>query len=104
MQQIATGDYDFVAIHPSASDAYIEPADEIIGKGTPLVVMDTRLIQDPAAFAEFGHLTFLEPDNIYMGSTVAKVLFDAIGGEGQVVHTQGAALPHRRTGSGQGVQ
>ena len=55
----------------------------------PLVVMDTRLVQDPAAFAEFGHLTYLEPDNIYMGSTVAKVLFDTIGGEGQVVHTQG---------------
>lgn len=89
MQQIATGDYDFVAIHPSASDAYVEPATEIIGKGIPLVVMDTRLVQDPVAFAEFGHLTYLEPDNIYMGSTVAKVLFDTIGGEGQVVHTQG---------------
>jgi ribose transport system substrate-binding protein len=52
-------------------------------------VMDTRLVQDPEEFANFGHLTFLEPDNIYMGSTVANELFKAMGGEGQVIHTQG---------------
>jgi ribose transport system substrate-binding protein len=51
--------------------------------------MDTRLVQDPEAFAEYGHLTFLEPDNIYMGSTVAEQLFTAMGGEGEVIHTQG---------------
>lgn len=89
MQQIATADYDFVAIHPSASDAFLEPADQIIAKGTPLIVMDTRLIQDPETFANYGHLTYIEPDNIYMGQTVAKVLFDTIGGEGEVIHTQG---------------
>ncbi|MBA2755367.1 MAG: sugar ABC transporter substrate-binding protein, partial [Chloroflexia bacterium] len=89
METIASQEWDFVAVHPSASDALIDPATEIIGKGIPLVVMDTRLIQDTEEFAAFGHLTFLEPDNIYMGETVAKQLFDALGGEGQVIHTQG---------------
>ncbi len=89
MQDIANQDWDFVAVHPSASNALIDPANAIIAKGTPLIVMDTRLVQDPAEFANFGHLTYLEPDNIYMGETVAKQLFDAIGGEGQVIHTQG---------------
>jgi hypothetical protein len=40
--------------------------------------MDTRLVQDPEEFASFGHLTFLEPDNIYMGSTVAMTFFKAM--------------------------
>jgi ribose transport system substrate-binding protein len=89
LQSIATQDFDFVAVHPSASDALADAANQIIGAGVPLIDMDTRLIQDPAEFAEFGHLTFLEPDNIYMGSTVANELFKAMGGEGQVIHTQG---------------
>lgn len=86
-QTISGGTYDFVAVHPAASDALIDGADAVIAKGWPLVVMDTRLVQDPEAFANYGHLTFLEPDNIYMGSTVANELFKAIGGEGEVVHT-----------------
>ena len=89
MQDIANQDWDFVAVHPSSSNALIDPANAIIAKGIPLIDMDTRLVQDPAEFAQFGHLTYFEPDNIYMGETVAKQLFDAIGGEGQVIHTQG---------------
>jgi ribose transport system substrate-binding protein len=89
MQTVSTQEWDFVAVHPAASDTLKDPADVIIGKGTPLIVMDTRLIQDPAVFAEYGHLTFLEPDNIYMGSTVATELMKAIGGKGEVIHTRG---------------
>jgi ribose transport system substrate-binding protein len=88
-QTVAQGTYDFVAVHPAASDALIDGADAVIAKGWPLVVMDTRVIQDPEAFANYGHLTFLEPDNIAMGFTVANELFKAIGGEGEVIHTQG---------------
>ena len=104
METIASQEWDFVAVHPSASDALIDPATEIIGKGIPLVVMDTRLIQDPEEFAAFGHLTFLEPDNIYMGETVAKQLFDALGGEGQVIHTQGQLAHTGAQGRAQGFE
>ena len=88
-QTAAQEDFDFVAVHPAASDALIDGAQQVIDKGVPLVIMDTRLIQDPAANMEFPFLTFLEPDNIYMGTTVANELFRAIGGEGEVIHTQG---------------
>jgi ribose transport system substrate-binding protein len=88
-QTVSQGTYDFVAVHPAASDALIDGSDAIIAKGWPLIVMDTRLVQDPEAFKNYGHLTFLEPDNEYMGFTVANELFKAIGGEGEVIHTQG---------------
>ena len=87
---IANEDWAFVAVHPSSSDALIDGANAVIEKGIPLIIMDTRLIQDPEEFQNYGYLTYLEPDNIYMGSTVANELFKAIGGEGQVIHTQGA--------------
>ena len=89
LQTIATQKYDFVAVHPSASDALVDAAKQVIDAGMPLIDMDTRLVQDPDAFAEFPILTFFEPDNVYMGETVAKQLFDGIGGEGEVIHTQG---------------
>lgn len=89
LQTISSETWDWVQLHPAASDALKDGTDAIIANGTPLIVMDTRVIQDPAAFAEYGHLTYLEPDNIYMGSTVATELFKAIGGEGEVIHTQG---------------
>jgi ribose transport system substrate-binding protein len=89
LQTISSQGYDFVAVHPSASDALIDAANQIISAGVPLIDMDTRLVQDPEEFEAFGHLTFLEPDNIYMGSTVAQELFKALGGEGEVIHTQG---------------
>jgi ribose transport system substrate-binding protein len=89
LQTISGEDWDFVAVHPQSSDALLDGTDAVLANGTPLIVMDTRLIQDPAANAEYGHLTFLEPDNIYMGTTVAEELFKAINYEGQVIHTQG---------------
>lgn len=88
-QTVSGEDFDFVCVHPSASDALVDGAQLVIDKGVPLVIMDTRLIQDQTAFMEYPFLTFLEPDNVYMGSTVATELMKAIGGKGEVIHTQG---------------
>jgi ribose transport system substrate-binding protein len=90
LQTVAQGQYDFVALHPAASDALVDGTDAVLAKGWPLIVMDTRVIQDPDAFSQYGHLTFIEPNNEYMGFTVATELFKAIGGTGEVIHTQGA--------------
>jgi ABC-type sugar transport system substrate-binding protein len=51
MQTVSTQEWDFVAVHPASSDTLKDAADVIIGKGTPLIVMDTRLIQEPEEFA-----------------------------------------------------
>lgn len=104
LQTISTQDFDFVAVHPSASDALVDAADQIIANGTPLVIMDTRLIQDVEAFNAYDHLTYLEPDNIYMGSTVATQLFNAMGGEGEVIHTQGALAHTGAQGRAEGFR
>ena len=87
IEDIASKEWDFVAIHPLAINAYVDPVTEMIGRGIPVVDMDTKLADDLGAL---GVVTFLEPDNIYMGETMAKALFDAMGGEGKVIHTQGA--------------
>ena len=101
IEDMAGKEWDFVAIHPLAINGYVDPVREMIGKGIPVVDMDTKLADDLDAL---GVLTFLEPDNIYMGETMSKALFDAIGGEGQVIHTQGALTHTGAQGRAKGFQ
>lgn len=89
LETIAGEQWDFVALHPASSDALIDGTDAVIATGTPLIVMDTRVVQDPVANMEYPFLTYIEPDNIYMGSTVAEELMKAINYEGEVIHTRG---------------
>ena len=89
LQTISGEDWDFVALHPASSDALVDGTDAIIGNDIPLIIMDTRLLQDPDANMEYNFLTFIEPDNIYMGSTVAEELMKAINYQGEVIHTRG---------------
>ena len=98
LQRFSSQGFDFVAVHPSASDALVDAANQIIA-GVPLIDMDTRLVQDPDEFAEFGHLTFFEPDNILHGVHRRHELFKAMGGEGQVIHLRVTpAIPERKAG------
>src|ERR687898_919336 len=68
LQSIASQDFDFVAVHPSASDALVDAANQIIAKGVPLIDMDTRLVQDPAEFAEFGQLIHTQGQLAHTGA------------------------------------
>lgn len=86
IEDMASQDWSWVQIHPQAIDAFTEPVKALIAKGIPVVDMDTRLVQD---LSSLGIVTFLEPDNFFMGSAVTKTLVDAIGGKGDIVQTQG---------------
>lgn len=83
---IASQDWDFVAIHPLAIEAYVDPINQLIDRGIPVFDLDTKLTED---LSTLDIITFLEPDNIFMGSAVTQALMQAIGGKGKVVHTQG---------------
>jgi ribose transport system substrate-binding protein len=89
IEDIAAGgtDWDWVQIHPLAIDAYVDPVKDIISKGVPVIDMDTRLVQD---LSTLGIVTFLEPDNFFMGRSVTQAMCEAINFQGKVVHTQGA--------------
>lgn len=86
MDDMATQKWDFAAIHPWAIDAFVDPINSIISAGTPFFQLDTIISSDPA---KVNYVTFLEPDNMFMGSVVTKQLVDALGGKGEIVHTQG---------------
>jgi len=85
IDDMATKDWDFVAIQAFGIDTLVDPVSQMIQKGIPVIQMDTIIsTNDP------GITTFLEPDNIAMGEMVTETLFKAIGGKGNVIMTQGA--------------
>ena len=85
-EDIAGQDWDFVCIHPLAIEAYVDPIKQLISRGIPVIDLDTKLTED---LSTLDIVTFLEPDNIFMGSAVTQKLMEAIGFKGKVVHTQG---------------
>jgi len=85
VDDMATKMWDFVAIQTLGIDTLADPVSRIIAKKTPVVQMDTLISRD-----DIGATSFLEPDNIYMGEVAGDALFQAIGGQGNVIQTQGA--------------
>ena len=85
VEDMAARDWDFVAIQAFGIDTLVDPVKRMIDKGIPVIQMDTTISKD-----DIGITTFLEPDNIFMGEVVSQALFNAIGGEGKVIMTQGA--------------
>lgn len=85
VEDMAAREWDFVAIQAFGIDTLVDPVSRMIEKGIPVIQMDTTISKD-----DIGITTFLEPDNIFMGEVVAETLFKSMGGEGSVIHTQGA--------------
>jgi len=62
---------------------------ELIRRGIPVIDMDTRLADD---LLGLGVVTFLEPDNLWMGEQVTQAIIDAVQSQNQsfeIIHTQG---------------
>ena len=85
IEDMATGAWDFVAIQTLGIDTLVDPVSRIVAKKIPVVQMDTLISKN-----DVGAISFLEPDNTYMGEIVGETLFQAIGGQGSVIQTQGA--------------
>ncbi len=85
VEDMATGTWDFVAIQTLGIDTLVDPVSRMIAKKIPVIQMDTLISRN-----EMGAVSFLEPDNEYMGEVVSDTLFQAIGGQGNVIQTRGA--------------
>jgi ribose transport system substrate-binding protein len=86
VEEIASDTWDFVAIQAVDINTITEPVARMIAAGIPVIDMDTLI----APLDQIDVLTFLAPDNEFMGAAVTQALVDAIGGKGTIVMTQGA--------------
>ena len=86
LDEMASRDWDFVAIQANEIDTLAAPVNRMIDAGIPVIEMDTLI----APLDQIAVHTFLAPDNEFMGAAVTKALVDAIGGAGTIIMTQGA--------------
>ena len=85
VEEMAAEKWDFVAIQAVDIDTITAPVVRMIEAGIPVIDMDTLI----APLDQIDVLTFLAPDNEFMGAAVTQALVDAIGGQGTIIMTQG---------------
>ena len=86
IDNMASQKWDFVAIQADGIGTLTAPVNKMIDAGIPVIDMDTLI----APLDTINVLTYLAPDNEFMGSAVTQTLVNAINGEGTMVMTQGA--------------
>jgi ribose transport system substrate-binding protein len=88
VDQMATEQWDFVAIQPGSIDVLIEPVTTMINNGIPFIDMDV-LVAPLGQLPEMGVLTFIAPDNVFMSESVVKKLVEKMEGAGKIFHIGG---------------
>ncbi|MBN1963688.1 MAG: sugar ABC transporter substrate-binding protein [Anaerolineae bacterium] len=86
--QLATQEWDFVAVQPGAIGTLIEPIQILVEAGVPVIDMDT-LIAPLQDLPDLGVLTFIAPDNVFMAESVVNKLVEKMGGAGKISHIGG---------------
>jgi ribose transport system substrate-binding protein len=86
IDNMASQKWDFVAIQAFGIGTLTGPVNKMIDAGIPVVDMDTLI----APLDTINVLTFLAPDNEFMGASVTQALVNTINGEGTMVMTQGS--------------
>ena len=100
VEQMAAEKWDFVAIQAVDIDTITAPVVKMIQAGIPVIDMDTLI----APLDQIDVLTFLAPDNEFMGAAVTQALVDAMGGKGTIIMTQGALGHTGAQGRARGFQ
>jgi ribose transport system substrate-binding protein len=86
IDNMASQKWDFVAIQAFGIGTLTAPVNKMIDAGIPVIDIDTLI----APLDSINVLTFLAPDNEFMGASVTQALVNAINGEGTIVMTQGS--------------
>src|ERR1700692_607835 len=86
IDNMASQKWAFVAIQAFGIGTLTAPVNKMIDAGIPVIDMDTLI----APLDQINVLSFLAPDNVFMGASVTQALVNAINGEGTMVMTQGA--------------
>ena len=100
VEEMASKKWDFVAIQAVDIDTITDPVVRLIEAGIPVIDMDTLI----APLDQIDVLTFLAPDNLFMGAAVTHALVEAMGGQGTIIMTQGALGHSGAQGRARGFQ
>jgi len=87
VEDMATKDFDFVAIQAYGINTLATPVKQLIERGIPVIDMDTRIVPENE---DIGLWTFVTPDHERQGAQATEAVVKAMDYRGKIVHTQGA--------------
>lgn len=100
IDNMASQKWDFAAIQAFGIGTLTTPVNRMIDAGIPVIDMDTLI----APLDKISVHSFIAPDNEFMGASVTQALVEAIGGEGNIIMTQGALGHTGAQGRARGFQ
>lgn len=88
IDNIAQQDWDFCCFQAVQIDSLAAPVRKLKQRGIPVISMDTLLVsldkmRDTGVWLE------VTPDQVFMGESSTRYLFEKIGGKGRVIHIGG---------------
>lgn len=88
IDQVATQEWDFVAIQPGSIGILVDPISQIIDNGIPVIDMDT-LIAPLDEMWDMGVITLIAPDNVTLAEAVVGKIVAKMGYAGKIARTGG---------------
>ena len=88
IDQMATEQWDFVALQPASIGVLVDPISQIIDNGIPVIDMDT-LIAPLDEMWDMGVLTLIAPDNVTLAEAVVGKIVEKMGYKGKIARTGG---------------
>jgi ribose transport system substrate-binding protein len=88
IDQVATEQWDFVALQPASIGILVDPIRRIIENGIPVIDMDT-LIAPLDEMWDMGVLTLIAPDNVTLAEAVVGKIVEKMGFAGKIARTGG---------------
>lgn len=82
VEDAVTNGFDVICIVPSDGNALVPAVEEAIGKGVPVIVLDSALVSDKPS-------SFVASDNVAGGGMAAEFIGEQLKGEGNVAVIRG---------------
>lgn len=100
---IVYDDWDFCCFQAVQIDTLAAPVRKLRDRGIPVISMDTLLVPMDQ-MRETGVWMEVTPDQVFMGESSTRYLFEKIGGKGKVIHIGGLSAHSGAQGRRQGFE
>lgn len=90
IDNIVHRDWDFCCFQAVQIDSLAAPVRKLKERNIPVISMDTLLV-DMDKMRETGVWIEVTPDQVFMGESSSRYMFEKIGGKGKVIHIGGLA-------------
>lgn len=103
IDNIVYDNWDFCAFQAVQIDSLADPVKKLKARNIPVISMDTLLV-DMDKMRDTGVWLEVTPDQVFMGESSSRYMFEKIGGKGKVIHIGGLSAHSGAQGRREGFE